>query len=75
MTPNLARQVQDAMECRRLLQQQRVAAMRMMERYGAAPTVYEWARSCYASDEPRAYHLLFRITDGRGASDLYGRPP
>ena len=63
MTETLAQRVEATMQRARLLQQQRQAARLILVRYGACPPVALWARSCYASDEVRPYHLLFRIAE------------
>ena len=64
---NLAEQIQVAMQRQRALAAQRVAVAIVLAKYGACPPVALWARSCYASDEVRPYHLLFRIAE-RGVS-------
>lgn len=59
----LARQVQDAMQRQQQLEAQRRAAAVILARYGQVRAVSRWAQCVLCSDEPRPYHLAFRIAE------------
>lgn len=67
MSTGLARSVALAMARQRQLAAQRKAAATVLARYGASPAVATWAEFVTRLDEPRPYHMLFRITE-RGVS-------
>ena len=63
---NLGEQVARAMARQRQLAAQRVAVAVVLTRYSAGP-VARWAEFVARLDEPRPYHMLYRIAE-RGVS-------